>query len=220
MFDFHVYQIRLIERVQDPGPDLDFEEAADYHSRLGCLKLGEYGGSVSFTGRAKQVTNQAGLFTIELEAPERSSSNRLTRTFMSKSFVRIKFDGKWWSTALLHFFKRPLVINGKVFRSLRKKPGDNVIIYVRTNEYYAEDMIRLDPDARMPSFESLISRLNPPLLNQAQVRTYFSYLVPVIINKPQAASKYGARFDLMTSDTVPLPLLLDEADIIFIPDIC
>jgi hypothetical protein len=147
---------------------LDVEQSASLEARLGICPEhpGYYGGTTHFS--AKLRLHDKG-FGWELEPPERSSSNRMRRRWLSESIITVKFEGWRSPEQSLELFKRPLVKYGLVYRALRRKPRENAVYYVQTNEIFRGGAVHIDPASRMPSYNALLERLNPPALNSDQV---------------------------------------------------
>ncbi|KAI0089888.1 RNA dependent RNA polymerase-domain-containing protein [Irpex rosettiformis] len=171
---------------------------------------GWYGGKVHFT--AKLVRNLSD-YSLVLEQPYLGSSNRFTRRFGSKRFIRVKlsddlFYGNHQRT--IQFFKRPFVVFTRVFRAFFAK--DHSVFLVQTDEIPVPGLtrelytIRASPTRAVPSFYDLafldfVNWHNPPGLNTGQ---------------PMA--KWASRFALGLSNSVP-GIQVAKEDLIIIDDI-
>lgn len=105
-----------------------------------------YGGKVVFRAHLKNIgtkaaptynvgTKTAPTYHLVLDAPELGPSNRFLRRFGSWNFMKVKVPKQVLSqpnNGLLDFFRRPLVINGQVYRAYYAKES-NVFLF-RTNE--------------------------------------------------------------------------------------
>jgi hypothetical protein len=136
--------------------------------------------------------------------------------------MTVKFKGKMPHAKLQELSQRPLVINGAVFRALRRKPRESATYYIRTNEIFEGGVLHEDPESDMLSLEDVIDWANPIDLNQDQVTSYDldSLLPPVPTQPSQSSSKYSARLDILFSDSVPLACVIKEENIYDIDDIC
>lgn len=111
---------------------------ADELAGLGLCdeRPGYYGGKVIFSGVLKNVGKKSAPdYRVLLYAAELGPSCRFLRRFGSWNFLKIKIPKPILnnpSNGLHDLFKRPFVINGKVYRAYYAK--DSNVFFFRTNE--------------------------------------------------------------------------------------
>ncbi|KAJ7632100.1 RNA dependent RNA polymerase-domain-containing protein, partial [Mycena rosella] len=184
-----------------PWSELDLEEAAigaNPNAALGNSQyLKGYGGKVCFAGR---VEIDQGIKTVMLDRCSLASSCRLCRRYGSSNFLRLKVSLKTLhsaNTGLKEFFRRPFVIWGSVFRAFYAKEG--TVFLFKTREMYKNGTIS-ESTSGLTLFEFL-NKFNPLKLNS---------------NQPLC--KWGSRFALGLSNSVPGPVI-GPADVVEIDDI-
>ncbi|KAL4244292.1 RNA-dependent RNA polymerase [Abortiporus biennis] len=197
------------QEVRSPLKDLDREEEVLARNPEGCCLPSEdgwYGGKVHFTAK---LVYKDGRCSIVLEKPVLGSSNRFSRRFGSKSFIRVKLPsnelyihGAEW----IPFFKRPFIIMGYVFRAFFAKE-ENVFLF-RTNERVSD-----------VSSDTTHHKLNLRESNDGM--SLFSFIKwhnDLSINSQQPMAKWASRFALGLSNSVPGIHIAPE-NIHVIPDI-
>jgi hypothetical protein len=119
--------------------------------------------------------DERGQCKIELEMPTLAPSNRLRRMFGSTSFVQVRIKlkninplPKPVETVLL----QPLVVNNRIYRLLRRKTGENKVLFVCTNETWNGKDIVVKENSDLHSWEQTVAQLNPPKLNKHQVNAF------------------------------------------------
>ncbi|KAI0737583.1 RNA dependent RNA polymerase-domain-containing protein, partial [Daedaleopsis nitida] len=188
-----------------PWQELDREDeilCKHEHGALGCNDEetyckddpGWYGGKVHFTAKLVASSKGPDEFSFVLARPALGSSNRFMRRRGSKRFIRVLIQKDALmrkGDKLSEFFRRPLVINGAVFRAFFAKEQN--VFYVRTDEVvrgFGQDLrvVPARPSAqnREWSFLRFIKWHNDYQLNQ-----------------DQTMSKWAARFALGLSNSVP-----------------
>ncbi|THV08462.1 hypothetical protein K435DRAFT_641686, partial [Dendrothele bispora CBS 962.96] len=165
-----------------PWEEFDCEEKAlqeNPHAGLGCDDNSSwFGGKVIF--RLSLRKN----FEISLEKAELGASNRFTRRWGSKSFVRVKISKELWNSgdALVNFFRRPFIICGRIFRAFLEK--DKTVFLFMTNE-------TLNPSGQISSTEGI------------SFEEFLESHNPLSRNQKQSAAKYASRFALGLSTSAP-----------------
>ncbi|KAJ7693978.1 RNA dependent RNA polymerase-domain-containing protein [Mycena rosella] len=184
-----------------PWSELDLEEAAigaNPNAALGNSQyLKGYGGKVCFAGR---VEIDQGIKTVMLDRCSLASSCRLCRRYGSSNFLRLKVSLKTLhsaNTGLKEFFRRPFVIWGSVFRAFYAKEG--TVFLFKTREMYKNGTIS-ESTSGLTLFE---------FLNEFN---------PLKLNSNQPLCKWGSRFALGLSNSVPGPVI-GPADVVEIDDI-
>ncbi|KAF8582337.1 hypothetical protein K439DRAFT_1618397 [Ramaria rubella] len=196
-----------------PWAELDREEDAlnaDTMAGLGfnhSQGAGWYGGRVQFIARLKEREKGNGKthflpYEVSLLKPELGPSNRFARRFGSRRFIRVRIPKNITGTGnqLIEYFKKPFLLNHRVFRAFSAK--DNNVFLVESDEGPRE------------SSKAKISRSVPPL-------TFLDFVKhhnPLELNNKQAMAKWGARFALGLSNSVP-GLRIPTKNIHYIEDI-
>ncbi|KAJ4498650.1 RNA dependent RNA polymerase-domain-containing protein [Lentinula lateritia] len=194
-------------RAKFPYDELDLEEESlkrDPYSALGFVQNSDwFGGKVVFRAKLKiQVENpkKPPSFKIELEKAELGASSRFSRRFGSKSFIRIKIPKNLtrYSKELMHFFRRPFIIAGRVFRAFLEKEKN--VFFFMTNE-------NSDPGLVLDTVSQKLS-----------IDDFLNWHNPIELNKNQSAAKYASRFALGLSTSAP-GLEIEPQNIFSIEDI-
>ncbi|KAJ3882906.1 RNA dependent RNA polymerase-domain-containing protein [Lentinula edodes] len=194
-------------RAKFPYDELDLEEESlnrDPYSALGFVQNSDwFGGKVVFRAKLKmQVDNpkKPPSFKVELEKAELGASSRFSRRFGSKSFIRIKIPKNLtrYSKELMHFFRRPFIIAGRVFRAFLEKEK-NVFCFM-TNE---------NPD---------LGLVLDTVSQNLSIDDFLNWHNPIVLNENQSAAKYASRFALGLSTSAP-GLEIEPQNIFSIEDI-
>ncbi|KAI0827045.1 RNA dependent RNA polymerase-domain-containing protein [Trametes gibbosa] len=172
-----------------------------------------YGGRVHFTARLhRDDKKQLGL---ALDRPVLGTSNRFTRRFGSRRFIRVRIPQDFLRNSngddeLMAYFKRPFVIGSGVFRAFYAKES-NVFLF-RTNEEIMRDTMSGGLKVVQPA----------PGSDAARSEHSFMHLVEwhnsLELNSEQTMVKWAARFALGLSNSVP-GIRLKAANVRFIDDI-
>ncbi|KAF9076729.1 RNA dependent RNA polymerase-domain-containing protein [Rhodocollybia butyracea] len=179
-------------KAKFPYEELDTEEellSKDPYAGLGFNENSEwFGGRVVFRGRItllKGSDPKKTQFKVVLEKPELGASCRFTRRFGSKSFMRVKVPKSLirYSNDLMDFFRRPLVISGRVYRAFLEK--DKNVFFFMTNEVLKNEIVP----------ESVSTRLS--------FTDFLNWHNPVELNMHQSAAKYASRLALGLSTSAP-----------------
>ncbi|KZT10358.1 uncharacterized protein LAESUDRAFT_693936 [Laetiporus sulphureus 93-53] len=201
-------------KVKLPWEELDWEEAALMRNPHGGLGLndsvpdpGWYGGKVHFTAKVVvERENKTSTIKIKLDKPHLGSSNHFARRFGSRRFIRVRIPKDFHAKAgkdmpedaLLNYFRRPVVIMGRVFRAFYAKE-QNVFLF-QTNELFnGKRILQSKPRSckvktcNNLSFLDFINFHNNMELNREQAS--FFYLITMV--------KWAARFALGLSNSVP-----------------
>ncbi|KAI0706226.1 RNA dependent RNA polymerase-domain-containing protein [Cytidiella melzeri] len=204
-----------------PWEELDREEehesraikARDVYFQDECKDW--YGGKIHFTAKVTKNSPSTSLepYQLTLETPSLGSSNRFTRRFGSKRFIRVRLHEKVFSpnsnAALERFFKRPFVIFTRVFRAFYAKEGS--VFLVQTNEVYQETLGSMESYRIQPS-TSAQNPLDMSLLD------FLRWHNPLKLNSDQHMAKWASRFALGLSNSVPSVRIAKE-DLLVIDDI-
>ncbi|PCH44937.1 hypothetical protein WOLCODRAFT_56552, partial [Wolfiporia cocos MD-104 SS10] len=200
-----------------PWDELDREEenlAKDPYSGLGCNPDSSwYGGRVHFT--AKVAFDNSGPTTLKLDRPTLGSSNQLARRFGSWRFIRVRIpkdlpyrgDKKAGEGILVLFFKRPFVLNGRVFRAFYAK--EHNVFLVQTNETWDGTQIVEQVSSSMPDLMKVPIPVN--------FLEFINYHNNMDRNRHQTMVKWAARFALGLSNSIP-GVRLEPANIAFEDD--
>ncbi|KAI0360558.1 hypothetical protein OH77DRAFT_1493021 [Trametes cingulata] len=151
-------------------------------------------------------------YRLKLDRPALGSSNRFSRRFGSRRFIRVRVpkDLLWKAKddELQKYFRRPFVVGNVVFRAFYAKE-QNVFLF-RTNEEFR----RCDDGCSVfsPSPHSARARTEHSLLDLIRWHNDLE------LNSDQAMAKWAARFALGLSNSIP-GIRLDAHRIGFQPDI-
>ncbi|KAI0746913.1 RNA dependent RNA polymerase-domain-containing protein [Daedaleopsis nitida] len=190
--------------ARSPWEELDREDevfCTHEHGALGCNDddavyeddPGWYGGKVHFTVKVV-ISKETGQFGFVLDHPALGSSNRFMRRRGSQRFIRARIQKdalKRKGDQLSDFFRRPLVINGAVFRAFFAKEQN--VFYVRTNECVQGH----GQDLRIVQSQSSEQKKEWSLLR------FLRWHNDLELNNDQTMSKWAARFALGLSNSVP-----------------
>ncbi|OBZ77696.1 hypothetical protein A0H81_02417 [Grifola frondosa] len=159
-----------------PWKELDKEDASlheDPYGSLGCCNKGGrdpdwYGGQVNFSAKLLYSEIPGEQFKMALERPTLGASNRFTRRYGSRRFIRVRFDKsdmlyKHGSNAL-EYFKHPFIICGRVFRAFYFK--EHVTLIDTNEQFEAGRILAAEPGKNL--FLDILAFHNPLELNKGQ----------------------------------------------------
>ncbi|KAH9916727.1 RNA dependent RNA polymerase-domain-containing protein [Epithele typhae] len=194
--------------------ELDREELllkdTESHPSVGGVHSDDgYGGKVNFLAKVTKIPQSCPpRFRLTLERAELGPSNRFTRRFGSRHFIRVRLTKEALAhkgPSLFDFFLRHFVIWTSVYRAFFTK--EHNVFLVRTNEVpqaISKDRVVISQDTtdtRLMSFSDFID--------------WFNRLEE---NKEQTMAKWAARFALGLSTSIP-GIRLEHENIHHIEDI-
>ncbi|KAI0372068.1 hypothetical protein BV20DRAFT_1065820 [Pilatotrama ljubarskyi] len=154
-----------------------------------------YGGKVHFTAQLHK--ERRGEYRLNLDRPALGSSNRFTRRFGSRRFIRVRVPkGLLWEAKgdeLPEYFKRPFIVGNAVFRAFYAKE-QNVFLF-RTNEAVLRHGGNYGVVPSAPG--SKMAREEYSLLDLIKWHNDLE------LNADQAMAKWAARFALGLSNSIP-----------------
>ncbi|KAF8520442.1 RNA dependent RNA polymerase-domain-containing protein, partial [Hysterangium stoloniferum] len=192
---------------KDAWVELDREEEhlkEDTLSGLGGKNAPDewYGGKIAFIAKLRQKEAKKPVYHLELQAPEISTSTRISRRWGSSRLIRISIPDSILyqsNNGVLTYFKNDFIIHGRIFRPFYAK--EHAVFLIQLDYIYKDGVAVHHPPFGMISFDEFLKWHNP-----------------MPLNKDQSLSKWCARMALGLSNSAP-GLELPRENIKFIDDL-